>query len=66
MAETTRRNPLLPWFIGLGIIIPADIYIGYQFLATACSAPVIAQALVVVVVPVVYLTLMYLTFKSQP
>lgn len=65
MADTHRRNPLLPWIIGLIIIIAADVYVAYLFIATACAAPIFAQFLVVVVVPVVYLFLMYLTFKSQ-
>ena len=66
MAETDRRNPLLPWIIGLIIIVMADIYIAYLFYTTQCQAPAIAQFLVVIVVPAVYLILMYLTFRSQP
>jgi hypothetical protein len=62
---TTRRNQLLPWYIGLIIIVIVDVYIGYQFFATKCEAPGIAQFLVLVVVPGVYLVLMYLTLKSQ-
>lgn len=66
MATMTRRNPLMPWIIGLIIIAIADIYVGYLFYATDCQAPGIAQFLVIVVVPAVYLVLMYLTLKSQP
>ena len=66
MATTDRRNPLLPWLIGLVIIAIVDIYIGYQFYATECQAPGIAQFMVLVVIPGVYLALMYLTLKSQP
>lgn len=66
MAATDRRNPLLPWIIGLIIVGIADIYIAYLFYATECQAPTIAQLIVVIVVPAVYLVLMYLTFKSQP
>ena len=66
MATTGRRNPLLPWIIGLIIIAVVDIYIGYLFQATNCQAPGIAQFLVLVVVPGVYLVLMYMTLKSQP
>ncbi|MGE0417116.1 MAG: hypothetical protein AB7O80_09945 [Acetobacteraceae bacterium] len=54
-----------PWFIGLGVIAVVDLYIAYQFFATRCEAPGIAQFLVLVAVPGVYLALMYLTFKSQ-
>ena len=62
---TTRRNPLLPWYIGLIIVAIVNVYIGYQFYATKCEAPGLAQILVLIVVPGVYLVLMYLTFKSQ-
>jgi hypothetical protein len=66
VVETDRRNPLLPWIIGLIIIVISDIYIGHLFYATQCQAPAIAQFLVLIVVPAVYLVLMYLTLKSQP
>lgn len=66
MVEIARRNPLLPWYIGLAIIVIVDAYIAYTFFATGCAAPVFAQFLVVVAIPVVYLVLMYLTLKSQP
>ncbi len=66
MAETARRNQLLPWFIGVGVIAAMDIVTGYLFFATSCRAPGIAQILVLIVMPVVYLVLMYMAFKSQP
>ena len=66
MADLEHRNPLKPWFIGLVIVLVADLYVAYIFFSGQCQAPVIAQAIVVVVLPVVYLVLMYLTFKSQP
>jgi len=66
VAETDRRNPLLSWIIGLIIIVISDIYVGYLFYATQCQAPAVAQLLVLIVVPAVYLVLMYLTLKSQP
>ena len=66
MAAMARRNPLMPWIIGAIIIAIVDIYIAYLFFATECQAPGIAQFLVLVAIPVVYLALMYLTLKSQP
>ncbi len=66
MADNERRNPLMPWFIGLVIVVAADLYVAYLFFTGVCQAPGIAQVLVIVVIPVVYLALMYLTFKSQP
>jgi hypothetical protein len=65
MATAKRRNALFPWYIGLAIIAAVDAYIGYRFLSTQCEAPAIAQFLVLVAVPGVYLVLMYLTFRSQ-
>ena len=66
MADFERRNPLMPWFIGLFIVVVADLYVAYIFFTGQCQAPVIAQVIVVFILPVVYLALMYLTFKSQP
>jgi uncharacterized membrane-anchored protein len=65
MAAEHTRNRLLPWIIGLVIIAIVDLYIAIQMFAGNCEAPGIAQFLIVIVVPGVYLVLMYLTFKSQ-
>ncbi len=65
MAALARRNVLMPWFIGAVIIAFADLYVGYKFFSTNCEAPGLAQFMVLVAVPGVYLVLMYLTFKSQ-
>ena len=66
MAIPERRNVLLPWTIGLIIIAIVDAYTAYLFFETGCQAPGIAQFLVLIAVPVVYLVLMYMTLKSQP
>ncbi len=65
MPQARKRNPLLPWFIGIVIVVLADAWVAYRMFATGCPAPGIAEVLVVVVIPVVYLGLMYLTLKSQ-
>ena len=65
MAIVKRRNALLPWYIGLVVIAITDVFIGYLFYSTRCEAPGLAQFLVLIVVPGVYLVLMYLTFRSQ-
>jgi len=65
-APARRRNSLLPWWIGLGIIIAAVIYVGYRFSCTDCGPNAgFLSFLVLGVIPVVYLGLMYLTFKSE-
>jgi hypothetical protein len=66
MAQAKRYNVLLPWYIGLAIIVVVDAYVGYLFYATRCQATGLAQVLVLIVVPAVYLVLMYLTLKSSP
>ncbi len=65
LEDMMQRNPLLPWYIGLVIIGIIDAYVGYLFFTTRCGAGALPQTLVLVVIPGVYLTLMYLTFKSQ-
>jgi hypothetical protein len=62
----SRRNPLLPWWIGLVIIVAAVGYVAYRFSCTECGQfGGLLEFLVLGVVPVVYLVLMYLTFRSQ-
>lgn len=65
MNHAMRRNRLLPWYIGIAIVLLAEIYVGYQMFVVGCPAPVLLELAVLVVIPVVYLTLMYLTFTSQ-
>ena len=65
MPSVVRRNPLLPWFIGIIIIAIADLYVAYSFYSSNCQAPGLAQFVVLVAMPGVYVVLMYLTFKSQ-
>jgi hypothetical protein len=71
MAELVR-NRLTPWFVGLAIIVITDVAAAYLFLTSACSAGLapdvaaIVLVLVFVVLPAIYLALMYLTLKSQP
>ena len=35
--SSTTRNPLLPWWIGLIIIVAAAVYIGYQSTTLGCG-----------------------------
>ena len=61
----TRRNVLMPWYVGMLIIAPVDIWVAKRLFSDACQAPSIVAAGVVIVIPAVYLVLMYLTLKSQ-
>jgi hypothetical protein len=65
MVQALRRNRLLPWYIGIAIILLAEIFVAYQMFVVGCPAPVLLELALLTVIPVVYLTLMYLTFTSQ-
>jgi hypothetical protein len=60
---SVTRNPLLPWYIGLVIIILADGYL--LAFRTDEGAAEFAQQSAMVVIPVVALALMFLMFRSQ-
>jgi hypothetical protein len=65
MPEPANRNRLTPWYIGIGVILAAVIYTGYQMFSGTCPAPTLIEILVLTAIPVVYLALMYLTLTSQ-
>ena len=66
MAEGVPQNHrLLPWYIGIVLVLAAVIYVGYQMWAGSCPAPTIIEIGVLTVIPIVYLVLMYLTLISQ-
>ena len=65
MNGTAQRNRLTPWYIGLAIIVAAVAYTGYEmFVVPGCAVPPVIGLVVLIVIPVVYLALMYLTLKS--
>jgi hypothetical protein len=55
----------MPWYIGIAMILLAQIYVGYQIFYVGCPAPALLLIAFLFVVPLVYLVLMYLTFISQ-
>ncbi len=57
----TRSN-LLPWYIGLAIIVAAD---AVALFMTNEGPPEFFQQTALIVIPVVALGLMYLVFRSQ-
>jgi Na+-transporting methylmalonyl-CoA/oxaloacetate decarboxylase beta subunit len=63
--ETRNRNPLLAWWIGLGIILAVIAYAAYRFACLECSPAGFLEFMILGIVPAVYLVLMYLTLKSQ-
>jgi len=60
-----QRNRLLPWFIGLAIVIVTVGAVGYWMVASQCPVTFPIVLLVLGVVPIIYLTLMYLALISQ-
>jgi hypothetical protein len=65
MTQTMSRNRLLPWYVGIAIVLLGELYIAYQMFYVGCPAPVLLELAVLIVIPLVYLILMYLTFISQ-
>jgi hypothetical protein len=65
MNQQIRRNQLLPWYIGIAIILIAQIYVAYEMFYVGCPASNLLEIAFLIVVPLVYLTLMYLTLVSQ-
>ena len=59
------RNRLTPWYIGIAIIIASVFYIGYRMFVVGCPAPTLIELGVLIIIPLVYLVLMYLTLTSQ-
>jgi len=65
MTQVPQDNRLLPWYIGIVLVLAAVVFVGYRMWAGACPAPTIIEIGVLTVIPAVYLALMYLTFISQ-
>ncbi|SDG18715.1 hypothetical protein SAMN05216241_106144 [Limimonas halophila] len=63
----TERHWTLPvaWAIGLVLILLVDAYIAWRMFATSCPAPWFPEFMVLVLVPGIYLVLMYLTLASR-
>ncbi len=62
---SSSRNRLTPWFIGTAIVLICVVYTGYNMLTGNCPESPILDLGVLLVIPAVYLILMYFTFKSQ-
>jgi hypothetical protein len=65
MVAAVKRNRLLHWYIGIVIVLLSVAYVAYQMFYVGCPAPTFVELGVLLVIPIVYLGLMYLTFVSQ-
>jgi hypothetical protein len=61
-----KRNPLVSWYLGLVVIVASVAAVGMEMYTSGCEAPGIAIVIYLLAIPGIYLTLMYLTLKSQP
>jgi hypothetical protein len=61
-----RHSRLFPWYVGTGIILAFELYIGLLYFGPACPAPALPQIMVLVVLPVIYLALMFVALRGQP
>ncbi|MEQ8194936.1 MAG: hypothetical protein RIB59_10645 [Rhodospirillales bacterium] len=62
-SQGIERKYLTSWIIGAVIVLLADGWIAYRMFQPDCTAPGIAEFIVLVVVPAVYLTLMFITLR---
>lgn len=65
MSDAAKRNRLMPWYIGLVIILASVLFVGNRMYTGNCPAPTFVEVIVLLIIPAVYLVLMYLTFISQ-
>lgn len=63
---SAQHSRLYPWYMGVAVIVAFEMVVASLFFGPACSAPAIPQILVLVVLPVIYLGLMFLALRSQP
>lgn len=64
MADSWQAKGLRAWIIGLVINVCVVVFVGYRMVTTECPAPGIVEAIVLLVVPTVYLALMYITLRN--
>ncbi len=65
MSGTSKRNRLMPWTIGLVVILFALVYAVWEIVSGGCGAPPVVLVIALIVMPAVYIVLMYLTLTSQ-
>jgi hypothetical protein len=61
-----QHSRLYPWYVGVAVIAVFELVVASLFFGPACQAPAIPQILILVVLPLVYLTLMFMALRSQP
>jgi hypothetical protein len=65
MIEAFKRNPLTPWYIGVVFLLIIDAVFLYYVMSRSCEIPSPIVFGIMVIIPGLYLALMYLAFRSQ-
>lgn len=65
MPMPQSRKALTGWFIGLIIVIAVSLYAALHLHLTETEVHILAQIMVFLILPAVYLALMYLALKSK-
>ncbi len=67
----TKHSRLFPWYVGISVIAIFEVVVGYLFLGPSSScvaaapAPQVLFTILLIVLPGVYLALMFLALRSQ-
>lgn len=65
MTVSRPRKALAGWFTGLIIVIAISLYGALHLHLTETEVHILAQIMVFLILPAVYLVLMYLTLKGR-
>lgn len=65
MASPQEHNQLTPWYIGVTIVTLSNLIFLYYIVSHECAIPNGIVIGLLVLLPVIYLALMYKTFRSQ-
>lgn len=65
MIQYVKNNPLKPWYISVVLIVILNVVALFYILNTNCGIPGPLIFGFLVILPAVYLALMYLTLKKQ-
>lgn len=61
-----QHSRLYPWYVGIAIVAGFELVAASLFFGPACRTPAIPQLFVLVVLPVIYLALMFMALRGQP
>lgn len=65
MGDPKHHNQLKPWYIGVSVIVFSNLIFLYYIMNHECRIPNFFIVGLLVLLPAIYLTLMYAAFRSQ-